>query len=464
MTLRKVLLLPSLLAVLSAGAQSFAPPNIDFEAGTAAHWACFAGTVSSGHVYSVTPTAPIPGLHTITSGTGTDFYGAFPEVGHGSHSLKLAKDTGDNNADAASNNIHVPPIGSFILIYQYAAVLQDPAHALGQEPAMTVMAIDSATGAALPGAATTISPMASTGFLLSTAGSTSTPVRYKPWTTASLNLAGYAGRTVTLQFAGSGCTTAGHWGYGYVDVSGGFATAIPAPCGLSTMPLMAPAGYASYTWTDSATYTATLGTTATTAVPTPSIPTTYAVILTPTAGHGTVDTFYTTITPSVMPAAITGGGSVAVGATLPLASATSGGIWTSGATSVATVHATTGVVSAVAVGTAPITYSTSVGCLVFTTVTVTPVTSAPLVNAAGNRINMYPNPTAGSVTIELGSLKGDAEALVADATGRLVYRTALTADAVGAAHISLPRLADGIYLVTVRSGEAAYSGRLSIKN
>jgi len=70
------------------------------------------------------------------------------------------------------------------------------------------------------------------------------------------------------------------------------------------------------------------------------------------------------------PAAIVGTTTVAVGGTTVLADAVSGGTWSSGNTSIATVNATSGVVTGVAAGTVGIYYVVG-GCGVYTGVTVT---------------------------------------------------------------------------------------------
>ena len=78
---------------LSATAQC--PTNIDFETGTYATWVYYRGSVAAGPTYSLTSTAPVPGMHALTSGAGTDYYGGFPIVapGGGAYSFMLGHDT-----------------------------------------------------------------------------------------------------------------------------------------------------------------------------------------------------------------------------------------------------------------------------------------------------------------------------------------------------------------------------------
>ena len=71
-----------------------------------------------------------------------------------------------------------------------------------------------------------------------------------------------------------------------------------------------------------------------------------------------------------MPAAISGPGALCVGASISLTDATTGGVWTSSGTAVATVDSATGVVTGVSSGTAVISYSLAAGCSATKVVTV----------------------------------------------------------------------------------------------
>ncbi len=75
-----------------------------------------------------------------------------------------------------------------------------------------------------------------------------------------------------------------------------------------------------------------------------------------------------TATVYALPAAITGTATVCSGSTTTLSDA-SGGNWTSSNTAVATVGASSGIVSGVTPGTAVITYANSAGCIAKRTVT-----------------------------------------------------------------------------------------------
>ncbi len=170
------------------------------------------------HTYSMAPCSATPGLHTITSGTGTDAYGGFPVVGTGSYSLKLAHDTINFNADAAAYFIHVPATGSYNFNYSYAAVLQNAGHAPSNLPVFEVNVFDSTAPLTLISALGMYVVPNSTGFVQSTVDTT---VHYKGWTNTSINFTGYAGHTMIVSFTVGSCSSGGaHFGYAYIDATG----------------------------------------------------------------------------------------------------------------------------------------------------------------------------------------------------------------------------------------------------
>lgn len=288
------------LSTVNTSAQlSACEPNTDFELGDFSYWKFFQGTCCSpfSMTTSVTPpAAATTGRMTITSGTGLDAYGKFPIVAPGGkYSLKLG--TNDNNAkaDKARYYIHVPAGSTnFALVYRYAIVMQDPGHAAAQQPRFTVTTTDSATGSSSGLMCNQFSYVAGSlpGFSIS---SVSSSVYYKPWASAVIDLSGYEGRTIIVDFARGDCGLSAHFGYGYIDMSCGlFAIALKNCSYGATTTLSAPPGFAGYKWMDE-TLTTTLATTMDAVVPTPSVTTTYKVIITPHTGFGCPDTLTTKI-------------------------------------------------------------------------------------------------------------------------------------------------------------------------
>lgn len=79
------------------------------------------------------------------------------------------------------------------------------------------------------------------------------------------------------------------------------------------------------------------------------------------------------LTVTTAPGAVTGNASICLGLTSTLGSTSTGGTWTSNNTSIATVNATTGVVTGVNLGSAIITYSLGAGCIATRLVSVQPL-------------------------------------------------------------------------------------------
>ena len=286
------------------------PPNIDFENGNLSNWNFFRGTVSLGPVYSVTACPPVFSLHTLMSGTGTDYYGGFPIVdpGGGAYSLRLGKDSNNYNTDRAQYYVHVPVgANNYSLIYRYAVVLEFPpsGHLTPTQPSFVAIAYDSATGIPVVCAQDTFygnSPSA--GLIQSTIDSRINPgsfdVKYKPWSTISINLSGMGGKTIAVEFTAAGCTQSGHFGYGYVDMTCGLFAIDSKICDDTLATLTGPPGFSIYQWYDSATFTHFYGNTQIITMPIPDTATTFAVVVEPFVGFGCPDTLYTRIQPSFL--------------------------------------------------------------------------------------------------------------------------------------------------------------------
>jgi gliding motility-associated-like protein len=287
-----VLCLGFVLQTNKTYAQISCPPNIDFEYGNFTNW--FLDTGNCCPINTPYQTGALANRHVITSGTGTDPYGGFPIVcPGGTYSLKLGNDNVGSQAERARYYVHVPAGASnYHLIYRYAVVFEDPNHTAAQQPRFEVRGYDSTTGNPIPCAQFTyVASSNLPGFAKSSIG---TDVYYKSWSTASINLTGYAGKTVIISFATGDCALGAHFGYGYVDPNCALFQISSTTCS-PTASLTAPSGFLAYKWMDSS-FTTTYATTQTAVVNTPLTTRKYAVILTPFTGFGCVDTFYATVT------------------------------------------------------------------------------------------------------------------------------------------------------------------------
>ena len=309
------------LATQNVFAQPVCPPNIDFEFGNFSNWQLFAGstTASGGLNYiNVSPSAQILGRHTLVPNTPpttpTDPFGGFSMgAPNGSgYSVRLGNNQTNGEAERITYQFTIPAGSTeYSLVYQYAVVLQDPGHAASDQPRFNAKVIDVATGdyiscASFEFVATANLP----GFQQSPSSSL---VWYKTWTPVTINLSGYGGKTVVVEFTTADCTQGAHWGYAYVDVNVGCSSPVSGVdfCpGNPSITLTAPHGYQTYTW-----YTTinsnTIGTLLSNqqnlvVTPPPTDNTVYAVVLTPYAGFGCSDTIFATANALPMPVADAG--------------------------------------------------------------------------------------------------------------------------------------------------------------
>lgn len=269
----------------------FCPPNINFESGNLSNWKLYTGVCCP--INANTLTGAVAKRHVLTAGSGTDPYGGFPVVapGAGMYSLKLGNDSIGKQAERARYYIRVPNNqGNNIFVYRYAVVFQNPKHDSIHQPRFMVNAIDSATNQPIPcNQFVYVSTSGLPGFAKSTKGS---EVYYKPWTSASIDLSGYGGRTVAIDFSVGDCALGAHFGYGYVDVNCGFFEITGVSCnGNSTITLNAPPGYKHYKWMDTA-LTTQIDTQQQIIIKRSDAVSKYAIIVTPYNGFGCEDTFF----------------------------------------------------------------------------------------------------------------------------------------------------------------------------
>ncbi len=201
------------------------------------------------------------------------------------------------------------------------------------------------------------------------------------------------------------------------------------------------------TWSSSNTATATIvfNTGVVTSVAAGTTNITYAV-----SGPGCYTVSQVTI--DATPSAITGTLSACIGSTSTLGHPVSGGTWSSGNTSIATVNATTGVVTAVAAGYATITYQATPSCF---------VTAAFNSKALPPAITGTPYACVGTTTVLSNTVSGGtwsssntANAVISSTSG------ILTGVATGTATITYT-LSTGCYStteVTVNAAPAAITG------
>lgn len=282
----------------------FCPPNIDFENGNLNNWLFYTGVCCPITANSLT--GAILNRHTLTSGTGIDPYGKFPIVApnSGNYSLKLGNTSTGAQAEKARYFIKVPSNNNnYKLIFRYAVVLENPDHTPAEQPRFEVRAYDSITN--LPVNCVQFSFVASSslpGFTLYAKNGDT--IYYKSWSTAGLDLKGYSGRTIAIDFASGDCQQGGHFGYGYVDVNCGLFQIETISCkGQDSSTLVGPPGFMNYAWYDS-TFTTQIGSGQTLKVISPLTYQKYNLITTPYVGFGCPDTLSTVVQVSDLNASI----------------------------------------------------------------------------------------------------------------------------------------------------------------
>jgi gliding motility-associated-like protein len=156
-----------------------------------------------------------------------------------------------------------------LLTYNYNVMLQDGAHAAGEQPFFQALVLDNTSTVdncsvyyqeALAGA---YPP----GYLKSGVPNGNGPIYYSGWQSNTFDLTAYIGTTITLQMIVAGCTHGGHFAYAYVDGSCGpkqlTVTSAALCAGTGNMTVSAPPlpPGTTYTWTGPGIVGSTTGST-----------------------------------------------------------------------------------------------------------------------------------------------------------------------------------------------------------
>jgi gliding motility-associated-like protein len=217
-------------------------PNVDFSTGTFANWQGRTGTCCP---INLPTTGFVAGRHTIIAAAGTDpFTGGglvLPAPGF-AQVARLGNPVNGAEAEGLSYTILVDPTNA-LFIYTYAVVLEDPGHAVADQPRFELQVRDQnnniipctfyevAAGAGIPGFQTTGG------------------VVWKNWEQVGVDLSAYMGQTITIEARTGDCALGGHFGYGYlVGECQPLEIGLNFCSGASTANLSAPNGFASYLW------------------------------------------------------------------------------------------------------------------------------------------------------------------------------------------------------------------------
>ncbi|CAN5312512.1 hypothetical protein BH09BAC6_BH09BAC6_28640 [soil metagenome] len=290
-----------ILLLLSFNAS--AQPNIGFEDGTFNNWQCYIGTF--GGTIILSPSPPTFDRHTIIgpeSAKLLDFYGGFPILcPNGSkYSIRLGNSKPGAEAERITYTFTVPDNGAHSIIFNYAVVLENPAHSPIQQPKFTAKVYDVTDDRYIDCPSFDFVASSSLpGFKLSAApGARGASIYYKDWSTAIIDLHAYHGKTVRLEFTTNDCSLGGHFGYSYLDLNEITSSPITGSTycnGQQSVTLHGPDGFAGYSWYN-ADLSQQLGQGQSfTISPPPADLTSYALRVTPYSGLGCVDTLYTVV-------------------------------------------------------------------------------------------------------------------------------------------------------------------------
>jgi len=159
---------------------------------------------------------------TWVAGGGTDPVG-IPLTAQGSAgAVRIGNAVAGFGSEVLSKTFTVTAAQS-LLRFWYAVVLEDPGHTPATaQPSFWVRVLDASTNY-LPnlvnlGNGTDKIVAANTAFFQTfTPPGGGTPVRYKNWSCAQIDLSKQVGQVVTIQFVTEDCTAGAHYGYAYVD-------------------------------------------------------------------------------------------------------------------------------------------------------------------------------------------------------------------------------------------------------
>lgn len=298
------------------------PVNLGFESGNFTNWQCISGLINPLGVVTTHLTAPISNRHKVyqKASKELDPYGKFPVMcpNGSNYSIRLGNDSSGGEVDGLAYTVTVPAgKEDYSIIYNYAVVYQNPDHPEFQQPRFMAKVFDISANEYIACSSFDFTASASgnlPGFRIVT-DSTFGRVLYKPWTSVSIKLLGYAGKSVRIEFTVNDCAIGAHFGYAYFDISEDCGSLIKGNvvcAGPASTILEAPYGFQTYKWYNG-DLTKSLGTGNILRLkPIPAPGTKFAVEIIPYPGSGCRDTLYTAIATSPVPFFFTAVDSVGV--------------------------------------------------------------------------------------------------------------------------------------------------------
>lgn len=159
-------------------------------------------------------------------------------------SVRLGNWHTEAQAESITYQYFVDPDETPILVFKYAAVMQDPNHTPQEQPHLKLEILDESNNLvdSYCGAFDFIAS-SSLGWNQSNDG-----VLWKDWTAVGLDLSDYKGQTVRIRFTNYDCKRRGHYGYAYINISCQKKKIQSLTCGLNNMTTFSgPDGF-DYMW------------------------------------------------------------------------------------------------------------------------------------------------------------------------------------------------------------------------
>lgn len=209
-------------------------PNVLCQTGTYANPYQANGVVSGRHTVMSDPTAFDPKTNNQLQ-IVPDCY---------QNSVRLGNNLTGAEAEAITYSMTVDTNDADILLFKYAAVLEDPSHSSYEQPKFTFQILNQNNQEIDPicGSATFVSGP-SLGWQAGVSG-----VLWKDWTDVGVILSQYHGQTIKLRFTTYDCDQSGHFGYAYFVISCAKKRIQVQSCGnVSNLTYSAPDGF-NYRW------------------------------------------------------------------------------------------------------------------------------------------------------------------------------------------------------------------------
>ena len=227
-------------------------------------WYGTTGSVNIGAVGAMSPIYKPTTVNTTSAAnqfnlmtSGIDKYGLFPIVYKGKSSLRLGYESNTNNGRSIEQYFTVGKSNASFT-YNYAAVLNTGVsanHGTHEQPFFKTEFFDDNGNQISCGDYLVVAPPPGNtdkiGFIPSATKATNGDVVfYKPWTSVTVDLSNYIGKSVHVRFTTGSCSQNAHFGYVYLDCScSPFEIIKPASiCIGDSATLYAPKGCKNYQW------------------------------------------------------------------------------------------------------------------------------------------------------------------------------------------------------------------------